>query len=75
MWRAVQAKFEQNRRLRELLLATGDEELIHESGIDLIWGRNPDGVGDNRLGVILMEVRQALRGPAEPAAAANRGVT
>src|SRR5271166_4403733 len=64
MRRAVRAKFEQNRRLRERLLATRDEELVHESGSDLFWGRDQDGVGDNRLGVILMEVRQALRGPA-----------
>jgi hypothetical protein len=64
MRRAVRAKFEQNRRVRELLLATGDEELVHETSSDLFWGRSPEGVGDNRLGAILMEVRQALRGPA-----------
>jgi ribA/ribD-fused uncharacterized protein len=61
---ALRAKFEQNRRLRELLLATGDEELVHESGSDLFWGRSRDGAGENRLGQILMEVREALRGPA-----------
>lgn len=65
MRRAVRAKFDQNRRLREQLLATGDEELVHESNSDLYWGRNPDGAGDNRLGAIIMDVRQALRGKAE----------
>ncbi len=60
---AIRAKFEQNRRLLELLLGTGNEELIHESRSDLFWGRNHDGTGENRLGVIVMEVRQALRGP------------
>ena len=64
MGRAVRAKFEQHRQLRELLLATGDEELIHQSGSDLFWGRSPEGVGENRLGLILMAVRQALRGRA-----------
>ena len=64
MRRAVQAKFEQNRRLRERLIATGNDMLIHESGSDLFWGRNRDGAGDNRLGIILMEVREAVRGGA-----------
>lgn len=63
MRRAVRAKFEQNRRLRADLLATGDEELVHRSASDLYWGQSPDGTGENRLGVILMEVRTELRGP------------
>jgi ribA/ribD-fused uncharacterized protein len=63
---AVRAKFEQHRRLRELLLATEDEELIHQSGSDLFWGRNAEGLGENRLGSILMEVRQELRGSDNP---------
>lgn len=61
MRQAVRAKFEQNRRLRERLLATGEEELVHDSSSDLFWGRNQAGDGENRLGAILMEVRQALR--------------
>ncbi len=61
MRRAVRAKFEQNRRIREQLLATGDEELIHESSSDAYWGRNRDGVGENWLGEILAEVRRELR--------------
>jgi ribA/ribD-fused uncharacterized protein len=64
MRRAVRAKFEQNRRLREQLLATGEEELIHESGSDRFWGRSKEGAGENRLGAILMEVREALGGSA-----------
>jgi N-glycosidase YbiA len=62
MRQAIRAKFDQNRKLRELLLATADEELLHESNSDLFWGRNRDGAGDNRLGVILMDIRQGLRG-------------
>ena len=58
---AVRAKFGQNRQLLEMLLATGDEELVHQSESDVFWGRSREGVGDNRLGVILMEVREALR--------------
>ena len=58
---AVGAKFGQNRALRTRLLATGDEELVHGSSRDAFWGRSRDGVGENRLGVILMELRQKLR--------------
>ena len=61
MRQAIRAKFGQIWRLREALLATGDEELIHESGSDLYWGQDRDGLGDNRLGVIIMEIRRDLR--------------
>lgn len=61
MKRAIRAKFEQNKRLRSQLLATGEEELIHYSSRDLFWGRNEEGIGDNRLGEIIMEIRQKLR--------------
>jgi ribA/ribD-fused uncharacterized protein len=64
MKQAVRAKFDQNRRRREQLLATGDEELIHTSESDLFWGRNQEGTGENRLGEILMEIRAALRNSA-----------
>lgn len=64
MRRAVRAKFKQNRRIREQLLATGEEELVHESSSDAFWGRNRDGAGENRLGQILAEVRRELRGEA-----------
>lgn len=61
MRRALQAKFEQNRRLCDQLLATADAELIHQSSSDLVWGRNEAGEGQNRLGELIMEVRKALR--------------
>jgi hypothetical protein len=61
MRRAVEAKFAQNRQARERLLATGEEEVIHESKTDLFWGQSRDGLGDNHLGAIIMEVRKALR--------------
>ena len=62
MQRAIRAKFEQNRQLQRQLLATGNEELIHQSGSDRYWGRSQDGIGDNHLGVIIMEVRNSLCG-------------
>lgn len=60
MYEIVQAKFTQNPDLKEKLLATGDEHL--EEGNtwgDTTWG-TVDGVGENRLGKILMKVREEL---------------
>ena len=47
--------------LREKLLATGNEELIEGNWWgDRFWGVC-DGVGENYLGKLLMEVRQEIR--------------
>lgn len=58
---ALEAKFSQNRKLREMLAKTGNEELVHDSESDRVWGRNRDGVGENLLGVMLMEARAGLK--------------
>lgn len=60
MERVVRAKFTQNKNLGELLVATGDAELIEESG-DPYWGCGPMGGGANHLGNILMKVRSERR--------------
>ncbi len=60
MYEIVKAKFEQNDDLRVRLLATGDAHL--EEGNtwgDRIWG-TVGGVGQNKLGKILMKVRSEL---------------
>jgi ribA/ribD-fused uncharacterized protein len=61
MHQALQAKFSQNRKLRQQLLATGDELLIHHSPKDLYWGWGEKGEGKNYLGLLIMEVRASLR--------------
>ena len=58
---AVRRKFETHARLREQLLATGDEELVENAPNDYYWGRGRSGTGKNMLGRILMEVRKELR--------------
>jgi ribA/ribD-fused uncharacterized protein len=46
---------------RDLLLATGDAELIEDNNWgDTYWGMC-EGIGENHLGRMLMEVREVLR--------------
>jgi ribA/ribD-fused uncharacterized protein len=61
MRRAVLRKFESNAGIREILLSTGNEELIEKTTDDYYWGCGTDGTGKNMLGKILMEVREQLR--------------
>ena len=58
---AVLAKFTQHEELRTLLLSTGDAKLVEHTENDAYWGDGGDGSGKNRFGLILMEVRAALR--------------
>lgn len=57
---AVKAKVEQHADVRSILLSTGDSELVEHTDNDAYWGDGGDGTGQNRLGAILMEVRQSL---------------
>lgn len=61
MRRALDAKFRQHEALQARLLATADEVLIEEAEADDFWGSGADGRGRNMLGVLLMELRAALR--------------
>ena len=61
MRRAVLRKFETHAALRELLLGTGDEEIVENAPGDYYWGCGADGTGKNMLGKILVEVRTILR--------------
>ncbi len=60
----LRAKFTQHADLRDLLLSTGDARLVEAATVDnavnRLWGE-VNGVGKNMLGVLLMEVRQAIR--------------
>lgn len=57
MRRAVRAKFSAHDDIREVLVGTGDEELIENAPGDYYWGCGKNRTGKNRLGEILMEVR------------------
>lgn len=61
MYEICKAKFSQNTELKNRLLLTGNEHL--EEGNtwgDKIWG-TVNGIGENRLGKILMRIREELR--------------
>jgi hypothetical protein len=61
MREAVTAKFTQHADLRRLLLETGDAELVEHTENDRYWADGGDGSGLNRLGAILMEIREKLK--------------
>ena len=65
MYKALQAKFTQHRELGRMLLETKDRELVEHSPYDSYWGDNGDGSGKNRLGVLLMRLREEMK-PREP---------
>jgi N-glycosidase YbiA len=61
MHEAVLARFTQYADLRETLLGTGESLLVEHTENDAYWGDGGDGSGKNRLGQILMRVREELR--------------
>ena len=61
MFEIVLAKFASNSELQEKLLETGCEELVEgNTWGDMYWGK-VNGVGQNKLGQILMHVRTLLK--------------
>jgi N-glycosidase YbiA len=72
MRRAVRQKFESHPDILEVLLSTGDEILIEDSPTDGYWGYGADRTGQNHLGQILMELRDAMRAVAKVSNLATR---
>lgn len=66
MREALRAKFTQHDALKALLLGTGDRPLIEHTRNDRYWGDGGDGTGRNRLGVLLVELREILAEEAAP---------
>ena len=60
MHQAVLAKFTQHPHLGQLLLSTDDALLVEHTVNDRYWGDGGDGSGKNKLGRILMSVREQL---------------
>jgi ribA/ribD-fused uncharacterized protein len=60
MRECVLAKFQQHSDLRNLLLSTGDAQIVESASNDSYWGDGGAGSGLNMLGRILMEIRDQL---------------
>jgi ribA/ribD-fused uncharacterized protein len=63
---ALVFKFSQNKELRNILIETGDKNIIQRCSKDKYWGDGYPGKGENMLGKLLMEVREELRGKIIP---------
>jgi N-glycosidase YbiA len=61
MREAVRQKFLTHPDIQEILLGTGQEELIEATTNDYYWGCGTNKTGKNMLGKILMEVRAEIR--------------
>jgi ribA/ribD-fused uncharacterized protein len=61
MYEACLKKFQTHKEVRELLLSTGGEELVENAPSDYYWGCGKTRTGQNKLGQILMRVRDELR--------------
>lgn len=61
MLEGLRAKFGQHPDLRDALVSSGDRLLVEHTQNDAYWGDGGDGTGRNRLGKLLMQVRDELR--------------
>ena len=62
MYEITKAYYEQNDRMKQLLIQTGNKELIHYGPrIDEFWGQKKDGSGKNHHGKILMKIRDEFK--------------
>ena len=58
---ALRMKFSQNPEIAKELLATGDAIIIEHTRNDVYWADGGDGSGKNKLGLLLMQVREELK--------------
>lgn len=61
MLKVIREKFQQHPKLKEILLSTAEEFLVEHTKNDSYWGDAGDGTGQNKLGKILMHVREEFR--------------
>ncbi len=62
MRKAIFAKFDQNPPLKEIIVGTGIRPLIFADANDAFWGYGRTKMGQNRLGILLMQYRGSVSG-------------
>ena len=60
MTRAVYMKCRTHQKIAEVLIATGDRQIVETTMYDYYWGCGRDGRGHNVFGKVLMAVRDKL---------------
>lgn len=66
MREAVTAKFAQHPDIAMALILTAPAKLVEHTAWDAYWGDGGDGSGRNRLGRILMQIRDEMNQDADP---------
>lgn len=61
MYECLCYKFLQNKDMLDILVSTGDKKLIEHTRNDRYWADGGDGTGKNRLGVLLMRLREEIK--------------
>lgn len=61
MEKIFRAKLEQHQDIRDILLESGDAELLKVYPTDYYWGTGADGSGENKMGKLWMKLRSELR--------------
>src|SRR5262249_35458921 len=74
MRRARRAKSLAHSELAALLLGTGTRQLVENAPSDEYWGCGRTGSGKNRLGFLLMELRETLKAEADQNPPPGEGV-
>ena len=57
---AVRSKFAQHKDLQDILFKTESKNIVEHTSNDSYWGDGGDGTGQNKLGEILVKVREEL---------------
>lgn len=60
MYKALVAKYTQHENLKKLLLSTGSAPIIEHTKRDKYWGDAGDGSGLNKLGKMLVDIREKI---------------
>jgi ribA/ribD-fused uncharacterized protein len=61
MEQIFRTKLDQHLDIKEILLESGDAELLKVHDSDYYWGTGADGTGDNRMGKLWMKLRDELQ--------------